>query len=157
MEDHAVPVLGVGENAPTAEREAPAAFSPIHSNLKATVIARTVIAKLTQGPQSITPAMTAIAKRGQNDLPNTSRVCDRNLRGRRLRVRSFPSRFRFAVQGISGRKELPAPRDWDLESGSKFPSRKLYSLRVFRAIGRIDRPLRSAKIEADRSSTDRSG
>lgn len=79
MKGYAVPVLGIGENAPTARRSRGVALISGHINLKAAATAATVIAKLTQGPQSIAPAMTTIAKRGQNDLPKASPVCDRNV------------------------------------------------------------------------------
>jgi len=121
-------ILGVGENAPTTERDAPAASRPTHNDLIAKVIATTVIAKLTQGPQSMTPAITAIAKRGANDLPNTSPVCDRNVFSRRPRVRSFPLRFIFTVQCIGSRKEPPAPPGWNLESAPQIPFAQNYIL-----------------------------
>jgi hypothetical protein len=51
-----------------------------HKNLKAAATVTTVIPKLTQGPQSIAPAITAIANNGQKDLPSTSPVRDKNVR-----------------------------------------------------------------------------
>ena len=109
MEEYAVQVLGVGKNTPTTERDAGAAFGRAHNSLIAKIIATTVIAKLTQGPHSIAPAMTAIAKRGTNDLPKTSPVCDRSACRRWPRVCSFPVRFAFMVRCIGSEKELPAP------------------------------------------------
>jgi len=78
MEDHAVLVLGVGENAPTAQRGCAIVRISTHQNLIAALSASTVIAKLTQGPQSIVPTMIAIARSGKNDLPITRPVCNRN-------------------------------------------------------------------------------
>jgi len=82
MESHAVPVLRMGENAPTARRRCTAGLSA-QINLNAAVTASTATAKLTQGPQSIVPAMTAIAKRGKNDLPSTTLIFERNPSDRR--------------------------------------------------------------------------
>ena len=94
MEDHAVAVLGIGENAPSAERGCRIALILAHNNLKAAVTASAVMAKLTQGPQSITLAITTIAKSGQNDLPNTRAASEKNagddnVRDRRVMVCSF--------------------------------------------------------------------
>jgi len=91
-----VRILRVRENAATARRRRDAALLPGHINLRAAITASTVIAKLTQGPQSIAPAITTIAKRGQNDLPSASRLCDRNACERSLILRFFP--LRFALQ-----------------------------------------------------------
>src|SRR5271155_3042617 len=144
MEYHAMQILGVGENAPTTERDAPAASRPPHNDLIAKVIATTVIAKLTQGPQSMTPAMTAIAKRGANDLPKTNPVCEISVFGRRPRLRSFPLRFIFTAQCRQPERTASASR---LERGigaANSIRAKLYSPAVFAAIGRIDRPLGQA-------------
>jgi hypothetical protein len=61
--------------------------------------------KLTQGPQSMTPAMTAMAKSGQNDLPTSSPACatnecggnvsDENVRDTRGMLRSVPLSLDF--------------------------------------------------------------
>lgn len=64
MKDHAVLVLGMGENAPTAQRRRAIAFISTHKNLNAALIARTVIARLTQGPQRVVPTMMASARKG---------------------------------------------------------------------------------------------
>jgi hypothetical protein len=64
-----------------------------------------VTARLTHGPQRITPAIIAIARRGKNDLPKSSRVCDRDLCARRIILRSFLLRFSCALclqQGKNG-------------------------------------------------------
>lgn len=103
MEGHTVPVLGMGENAPTVHRRKGIGRISTHKNLNAADIARTVTAKLTQGPQSIVPAMITIAKSGKNDLPKTSRVCDKNACDRRLMLRSFPLRFSYAMWLKQGR------------------------------------------------------
>ena len=78
MEYDAVQVLGIGENAPPVQRASGVVLSFAHNILIATVTAATVMAKLTQGPQSIAPTITTIAKNGQNDLPNTSPLCSKN-------------------------------------------------------------------------------
>jgi len=93
---------------PTAGGDRGVAFRRTHNHLIATVTVRTVIAKLTQGPQSAAPAMTPIAKRGQNDRPNTSPISDRNVCGRILMVRSFPLKFSFVVQ-CSQERTVSAP------------------------------------------------
>src|ERR1700735_266183 len=95
VKGHAVPVLGMGENTPGAEHCRAIALLSVHNSLKAAVTANTVIAKLTHGPQRIAPAMTTIAKSGQNDLPKASPARDRNVPGRRLMLRSCPLRSLF--------------------------------------------------------------
>jgi hypothetical protein len=87
VEDHAMEVLRVGQDTP-GDRSS--GWRVAHSSLRAKVTAIAVIAKLTQGPQSIAPAITVMAKRGQNDLPNTCPVCDRNVCDGRVMVRSCP-------------------------------------------------------------------
>jgi hypothetical protein len=118
MEDHTVTVLRIGEDLPATRSVQRIPVSSTHISFKAAVTARAVIARLTQGPQRIVPAMTAIAKTGQNDLPNTSTVCDsngcdRNVRDGRVMVLFCPLRLNFAVQCIS-RKELSQPRHSNL-------------------------------------------
>jgi hypothetical protein len=78
MEGHAVPVLRMGENAPTAHRRRCITRLFAQINLNAAATARTVTAKLTHGPQSVVPPMTTIAKNGKNDLPSTSLIFERN-------------------------------------------------------------------------------
>jgi hypothetical protein len=78
MEEYAVQVLRMGEDAPIAQCGLAGASISTHKNLNAALSARTVIAKLTQGPQSIAPTMIVIARRGKKDLPITSPVCNRN-------------------------------------------------------------------------------
>jgi hypothetical protein len=61
------------------------------------------MAKLTHGPQSIAPAITTIAKNGQNDLPSTSPVrnkneCKKNVCAGPVMVRSVRLRFSLVVQ-----------------------------------------------------------
>jgi len=109
VEDYAVRVLGIGQNAPAAERGRSIAFRSVHNNLKAAVTASTVIAKLTQGPQSIAPAITTIAKRGQNDLPKANPVCDRNVCDRRLMLRCFPLRFALRCKVLATEKNCRRP------------------------------------------------
>src|SRR5208283_1240587 len=123
---HAVQVLRMGENAPTTERDARATSSPTHNNLIAKVIAATVIAKLTHGPHRITPAMIAIAKRGANDLPNTTPVCDKNACRRWPRVCPFP--LIFTVQRIESRQKLPARQGRNLDSAPQIQFAGNYTL-----------------------------
>src|SRR5277367_974596 len=90
VKDHAMEVLRVGQDAPPDRSSRSSGWRVAHNSLKARVTASAVIAKLTQGPQSIAPAITVMAKRGQNDLPNTCPVCDRNVCDGRVMVRSCP-------------------------------------------------------------------
>jgi hypothetical protein len=78
MEGYAMPVLRMSKNAPTAHRSRHMTRCSVQMDLKAVPTARTVSAKLAHGPQSIAPAMTAIARSGKNDLPATSLVLERN-------------------------------------------------------------------------------
>lgn len=89
MEDDAMPVLRMDENAPTARERRNSACILIHINLKAAAKAMTVIAKLTQGPQSMAPTMMTIAKSGKNDRPTINPACDRKACDRRFKLRSF--------------------------------------------------------------------
>ena len=77
MEYHAVRVLRIGNDAPTPDRDRGLGLRDVHMYLRATVTATTVMARLTHGPHHIAPAITASAKRGQNDLPKTSPVVTR--------------------------------------------------------------------------------
>lgn len=79
VEDHAVEVLGMSENAPTAQSRRTITPISAHKNLIAALSARTAITKLTQGPQRTSPTMIEIAKRGQNDLPRTRPAFDKYL------------------------------------------------------------------------------
>ena len=97
MESHAVPVLGMGENAPTARSHLGIAGHSSHNNLNAAAIARAVTVKLTQGPQSAEPAMTAIANSGKNDLPRTNPVCNKKAGDRGLMLCSFPLSYFCAL------------------------------------------------------------
>jgi hypothetical protein len=130
MEDQAVPVLRIGENAPAANRGQGISLISAQSNLKAAVTVRTVIARLTQGPQSIAPAMTAIANRGQNDLANISAVCDRKLCGGRVMPRSFLFKLSFAVQCMNGRKDGQRPGAWICRASNLRGDGKLQMRRI---------------------------
>jgi len=88
-----VPVLRVGENAPRARLSA-------QINLNAATTARTTTAKLTQGPQSIAPAMTVIARRGKNDLPIAAVVFEKNPAEGGPMLRSFPLRISRVETGF---------------------------------------------------------
>lgn len=104
-----MPVLGVGENTPAAKHCRGIALLSVHNSLKAAVTASTVIAKLTHGPQRIAPAMTTIAKSGQNDLPKARPACDRNVCGRRLMLRSCPLRFALSFNVLAAEKNTRRP------------------------------------------------
>ena len=92
MENDAVPVLRMGKNTPPTRRLCiPRLSAQISLNAAAT--ATTVIARLTHGPQSIAPAMTVIAKSGNNDLPSTCLVFEKRRCDRRPMLCSFPLRF----------------------------------------------------------------
>ena len=75
VEDDAVAVLRIGEKVAATRRGHRRAWIGAHNNFIAAITATTVMAKLTQGPQSMTPAMTASAKSGQKDLPTSSPAC----------------------------------------------------------------------------------
>jgi hypothetical protein len=92
MEGNAVPVLGMGEDMPATRLLCVPRLSA-QISLNAAVIATAVIAKLTQGPQSIAPAMIVNAKRGKNDLPSTCLVFEEKPGNRRTMLRSFPVTF----------------------------------------------------------------
>ena len=89
VEYHAVRVLRIGKNAPTPDGDRGLELLCDHMYLRATVTATTVMPRLTHGPQSIAPAITTSAKRGQNDLPNVSPACDSNVCESRLICASF--------------------------------------------------------------------
>lgn len=92
MESDAVPVLRMGENTPTIRcPRMPRLSAQISLNAAAT--AATVTARLTHGPQSIAPAITAIAKSGKNDLPSARLVLEKKPWDTRPMLRSFPLRF----------------------------------------------------------------
>jgi len=89
MENCAVPVLGVRDNARGPQWQTGVALISAHINLKAAAIATTVNARLIHGPQKMTPTIMVSAKRGKNDLPNTRPVDDKNLCVGRLILGSF--------------------------------------------------------------------
>ena len=92
MENDAVPVLRMGENPPPTRHLCMSGLSA-QISLSAAATAITVTARLTQGPQSIAPAMTVIAKSGKNDLPSTCLAFEKKLFDRCPMLRSFPLRF----------------------------------------------------------------
>jgi hypothetical protein len=92
MENDAVPVLRMGENTPPTRHLCMSGVSA-QISLSAAATAITVTAKLTHGPQSIAPAITAIAKSGKNDLPSTCLAFERKPSDGRPMLRSFPLRF----------------------------------------------------------------
>ncbi len=87
MENYTVPILRISQNAP-AIRDRCLGRRSAQISLNTAATARTVTAKLTHGPQSIVPAITAIAKRGKNDLPTKSVVFERDSCHRRPMLRS---------------------------------------------------------------------
>jgi hypothetical protein len=93
MEEHAVPVLCMGEQAPAARKREGIACARNQISLSAAAIAMTVTPKLTQGPQSAVPAITTSAKSGKKDRPNAKPVCETNVCDRRAMLRSFPLRL----------------------------------------------------------------
>lgn len=90
MEDYAMPVLGIGKKATPRGWGRDSDWIAAHKDLIATVTARIVIRKLTQGPQSIAPTMSTIAKSGQNDLPKVRASWDRNGCDKRVKDMSGP-------------------------------------------------------------------
>src|SRR5262249_53868230 len=61
MKDHAMRVLGIGE-------DVAAALVPPHEKMSTATTARTRIDRLTQGPHKVVPAMIVIARNGKKDL-----------------------------------------------------------------------------------------
>ncbi len=76
MENDAVPVLRMSEKAPPTCRPWLDGLR-VQISLNAAVTATTTTARLTHGPQSIAPAMTAMAKSGKKDLPSTWLVVEK--------------------------------------------------------------------------------
>jgi hypothetical protein len=72
MEEYTVQILGMREDTPMAQRPRAGASRLTDKNLNATVIATNVIARLTQGPQSVASTIIVIARRGKNDRPIAS-------------------------------------------------------------------------------------
>lgn len=95
MKDHAEQVLSISKNAPAPERGRGIELSSIQNDLNATVTIIAVIAKLTQGPQIIVPAMSMIAEIRKNDLAKISPICDTNLCDRRRICELFSSYPKF--------------------------------------------------------------
>jgi hypothetical protein len=113
---------------------------PAHNNFIAAITATTVMAKLTQGPQSMTPAMTASAKSGQKDLPTSSpacatnecggNACDKNVRDTRVMLRSVPLSLNFKERATYQQEGTMMPRLGDqpgrnCEGDGKFPVRRI--------------------------------
>jgi len=88
MENYAVPVLRMGQNTPPTCRPCMSRLSA-QISLNAAATATTVTARLTQGPQSIAPAITVIAKSGKKDFPSTCPVLEKKPCDRRGMSRSF--------------------------------------------------------------------
>lgn len=98
MEGYAVPVLRMREDPPAGrDRRGIRRIGP-HVSFNAAAIARAVTTKLSQGPQSATPAMITIAKRGKNNLPTTSRARDKKACDRRVMLRDFLPDDRAALR-----------------------------------------------------------
>lgn len=87
MENYTVPVLRISQNAPTIRARCMARCSA-QISLNTAATATTVTPKLTQGPQSIVPAISAIPQRGKNERPITSVVIETNSCHRRPMSRS---------------------------------------------------------------------
>src|SRR5277367_4221502 len=79
MENYAVPVLGMRNDAPGPQVWCGMAHILAHRNLNAAAMAMTVNVRLTHGPQSIAPRMMTRANSGKNDLPKTRPVPNNNL------------------------------------------------------------------------------
>jgi hypothetical protein len=88
MENDTVPVLGMSEKTPPAR--GPCGPRSAQISLNAAATAMTVIARLTQGPHSIAPTMTVMAKIGKNDLPNSCAAFEKRTCDRRPTWHSFP-------------------------------------------------------------------
>jgi len=96
MENDAMPVLRMSEKAPPTCR--PWILRPCAQiSLSATETATTTTARLTHGPQSIAPAMTAMAKSGKKDLPSARLVFEKKTCDRGRMLRSFPLRLSWAA------------------------------------------------------------
>lgn len=87
MENHTVPVLRISQHAPTIRARCMGRRSA-QISLNTAATATTVTPKLTQGPQSIMPAISAIAKIGKNERPITTVVLEKNSCHRRPMSRS---------------------------------------------------------------------